>query len=210
MPLATCHISGIFLLSAGIRQTESKYYVEYLSTLALPSYPKLITVSVRKFAPPCEALLPDGSHVFMVAKVALPPGEDGMLDSIFCTPFNPPSESSEDPIAKFSPTHTVFVTGTVCNVNGNGPTRSFTLTTGDYVYNKRRTFDIRFVPFSKSSCDPSLTHMCLSFKYDGTSSRWRNVHLPIVGSFVTATGIFAGVLEDDRPVFDLLDIAMNP
>ena len=208
MPLASCHISGIFSLSGGFRYTEPAYYAEYLSSLEFPVDHKFINVSVRKFTPSSESLLPDNSFVFMVAKAALPAEEDGMLDSIYCTPFNPSSEGSEQPITA-NPTHTAFVTGTVRSVNSDGPIRSFTLTTGEFVRGEARTFDIRFVLSLKpayTSCLLTCAH--ISFKYDGTSNRWKNVRLPVAGSIVTATGTFEDMFgeEDNNPVLNLLDV----
>ena len=146
MPLASCHISGIFSLSDGFRQTDPSYYTEYLSSLEFPVDSKFINVSVRKFTPTSEALLPDNTCVFMVAKAALPAGRDGLLDSIYCTPFNPHTNGSEQAMT-IDPTHTAFVTGTVRSVNVGGPMKSFVLTTGEFVRGEQRTFDIRCVLF---------------------------------------------------------------
>ena len=51
--------------------------------------------------------------------------------------------------------------------------------------------------------------LIISFKYDGTSNRWKNVRLPLTGSIVTATGTFEDVFGDeyDHPVLNLLDIS---
>ena len=69
---------------------------------------------------------------------------NGMLDSIYCTPFN-----LSDGVQSFlppDPTHTAFVTGKVTSVDISEPaTRSFTLTVSEYVRDECCTFDIRSV-----------------------------------------------------------------
>lgn len=146
MPLASCHISGIFALSGGFRQTDPSYYAEYLSSLEFPDDHKFINVTVRKFTPTSEALLPDDSFVYMVAKAALPAEGDGMLDSIYSTSFVPVSDGSDQAVTA-NPMHTAFITGTVRSVNTEGSIRIFTLTTGEFVRGEQRTFDVRFVLF---------------------------------------------------------------
>lgn len=53
--------------------------------------------------------------------------------------------------------------------------------------------------------------MCLylSFEYDGTSNRWKNVRPPVTGSIVTAIGTFKDISNDGGgvPVLNLLDIS---
>ena len=205
MPLPSCHISGIFSLSGGYRRAETSRCAEYLSALESPINHASFNISVRKFAPFSGALLEDNSFVFMVAKAALPAGEDGMLDSVICVPFDSPSER---PIT-FRPTQTAFVTGALREVDRIGPIRIITLTTLEYVHGEQQTFDVRFVLSLIDLSSHSLlilTH--IRFKYDETSIRWRHMQLPHVGCFITATGVFADVSRDDGdfPVFNLLDI----
>jgi len=47
-----------------------------------------------------------------------------------------------------------------------------------------------------------------SFRFDGTSNRWKNVRLPAVGSTVMATGTFQDISDDGRgePILKLLDM----
>lgn len=158
-PLSSCHISGIFSLSEGSRNIEPAYYAQYTSDLdffdekeSLSDEKKSLNVSVRKFTPSSDALYADDSVVFMVAKAALPAGEDAMLDSIYCTPFEPLPEGLElslpegfDPSFPPDPTHTAFVTGTVNRVNNGESTKTFTLNVSEYVRDGRRTFDVRSV-----------------------------------------------------------------
>lgn len=49
----------------------------------------------------------------------------------------------------------------------------------------------------------------ISFKYDVTSNRWKNVRLPTAGSIVAATATFEDVSGDeyDHPLLNLLDIS---
>lgn len=144
MAPSSCLISGVFSLSEGSRNTEPGYYATYLSALDFTDDENFINVSVRKFTASADILYADDSFVFMVAKAALPAGGDGMLDSIHCTPFKSPSEGFElyhPP----EPTHTAFVTGTISGIDNSGSTRSFTLTTSEYVRDERRTFNLRFV-----------------------------------------------------------------
>jgi len=140
-PPSSCHISGIFSLSEGSRNTEPRYYATYLSALEFTDDEKFINVSIRKFTASADILYADNSFIFLVAKAALPAGEDGILDSIYCAPFISPPEGFQPP----SPAHTASVTGTVSSVNTSGSTRSFTLTTSEYVRDERRTFTVRFV-----------------------------------------------------------------
>ena len=143
-PLSSCHILGIFSLSGGSRNTEPTYYVQYLSALEFTDDNKFINVSICKFTPSTDILYADDSFVFMVAKAVLPVGGDGMLDSIYCTPFKSSLATFQSSLPP-EPTHTAFITGTVSSVGSSGPTRSFTLTASEYVRDERRTFDIRFV-----------------------------------------------------------------
>ena len=145
-PLSSRHISGVFSLSEGSRDTDPTYYAQYLSALEFHDDNRFINVSIRKFTPSAEALCPDDSLVFLVAKAALPPGGDGMLDSIYCTPFRP--LEGLDQALPLDPTHIAFVTGVVSDVSdavGYGPNRSFTLTTSEYVRDLRRAFEVRYV-----------------------------------------------------------------
>jgi len=145
-PLSSCLISGIFSLSDGSRDTDLSYYVQYLSAVEFHDETKYINVSIRKFTPSAEALHADGSLVFLVAKAAFPPGDGGMLDSIYCVPFRPIEDL--DQALPVEPTHVAFVTGVVSNVgnvSGSGVNRSFTLTVSEYVRDLRRAFEIRYV-----------------------------------------------------------------
>ena len=205
-PLSSCHISGVFSLSGGSRNAEPTYYAQYLSALEFTDDNKFINVSIRKFTPSADILYADGSFVFMVAKAVLPVGGDGMLDSIYCTPF----KSDPDTFQSFlppEPTHTAFITGTVSSVGSNGSTRSFTLTVSEYVRDERRTFDIRFV--SPVVRFLFLAYLHSSFEYDGTSNRWKNVRPPVTGSTVTATGTFQDISDGGHgePILSLLDIS---
>jgi len=150
-PLSSCHISGVFSLSDGSRDTDPAYYAQYLSALEFHDSDKFINVSIRKFTPSVEALHADGSLVFLVAKAAFPPGDDGMLDSIYCAPFRPIAEDLDQALP-FEPTHIAFVTGVVSDVSdvgssgiSTGVTKSFTLTASEYVRDVRRAFEIRYV-----------------------------------------------------------------
>ena len=140
-PLSSCHISGVFCLSGASRNAEPTYYAQYLSSLEFADDDKFIDVSVCKFTPSTDGLYVDDTFVFMVAKAALPAGEDGMLDSIYCTPFN--LSNGVQSFLPPDPTYTAFVTGKVTSVDISEPaTRSFTLTVSEYVRDERRTFDI--------------------------------------------------------------------
>ena len=133
-PLSSCHISGVFSLSDGSLDTEVTYYAQYLSALEFHDDNWFINVSIRKFTPSAEVLCPDDSMVFLVAKVALPSGGDGMLDPTHCTPFRP--LEGFDRALPLDPTHIAFVTGVVSDVSdtvGYGPNRSFTSNTSEYV-----------------------------------------------------------------------------
>jgi len=158
MAPSSCLIAGVFPLSDGTRTTDPNYYATYLSALEFTgTNGAYINVSVRKYTGPAETVFPDDSFVFMVAKAALPPGEDGMLDPLHCTPFGSPQDGFY-PYYPPEPTHTAFVTGTVSCVSNDGPIRSFTLETSEYVCNERRTFNIRFVSpqiFGFRSCLPT-------------------------------------------------------
>ena len=80
----------------------------------------------------------DHALVFMVAKGALPVGDEGLLDTIHCVPF----ESS--PVEGI--THVAHVAGTVASVSNNDAmTRSFTLSVTEYVRGERRTFQVMYV-----------------------------------------------------------------
>jgi hypothetical protein len=151
-PLSSCHISGIFSLSQGSRNIEPTYYAQYSSTLEFPDDKISFEVSIRKSPPFTDTLYVDDSVVFMVAKAALPARENGLLDSIYCTPFDPLPEGLEsslpegfDPSFPLDSTHTAFVTGTVGRVDNGTRTKSFTLNTSEYVRDEQRAFDVRSV-----------------------------------------------------------------
>ena len=144
MAPASCLISGIFPLSHGSRNTDPSYYATYLSALEFINNDDFINVSVRKYTASTDLLFPDNSFVFMVTKAALPARGDGMLDSIHCTPFLSPSEGFESCYPP-EPTHTAFIIGTISSIDNSGLTRSFTLTTSEYVCNEQCTFNIRYV-----------------------------------------------------------------
>ena len=208
-PSSSCHIAGVFSLSEGSRNTDPSYYTTYLSALDFTDDEKFINVSIRKYTAPADILYADDSFVFMVAKAALPAGADGMLDSIYCTPFVPPPDGLQECLPP-DPVHTAFITGTVTSTGYNsGSVRSFILTASEYVRDERRTFTVRFVFSRTSSSQFSLTGLHPSFEYDGTSSRWKNLRPPVTGSTVMAAGTFRDISEDGNgeAVLNLLDIS---
>ena len=131
-PLLFCHILGVFSLSGGSHNTEPTYYAQYLSALEFTDDNKFINISIHKFTPSADILYADGSFVFMVAKAILPVGGDGMLDSIYCTPFKSSPDTFQSSLPP-KPMYTVFITGTVSSIGSNGSTRPFTLTVSEYV-----------------------------------------------------------------------------
>ena len=143
-PALSFLISGIFFLSDGVRSTNPSYYVNYLSALDFIDTEQFINVSIRKYTPPSKPIQANETVVFLVAKAALPAGEDSMLDTIHCTPFPLPWEDFKDCLPLI-PTHTTIVTGTLGAVNNNGPIHSFTVNTSEYVRDERRGFTIQFV-----------------------------------------------------------------
>jgi hypothetical protein len=138
-PPSSFVISGIFSLSEGIRNTEQRHYVDYLSAIDFIDPDDFLNVSVRKYTTLAEPLHEDHALVFMVAKGALPVADsEGMLDTIYCAPF----ESS--PVDNV--THVAHVAGIVTSVSNNDTmTRSFTLSVTEYVRGERRTFPVMFV-----------------------------------------------------------------
>ncbi|KAF9791127.1 hypothetical protein BJ322DRAFT_1104791 [Thelephora terrestris] len=119
-PASSFLLSGIFCLSDGSRMTNPSYYTEYLSTLDLINSDPPINVSIRKYAPHSEALYPDGTIVFLVAKAALPGNEDGMLDVVHCTPFQSSWEEFRKSLPS-GPVHTASVIGTISAISDIGP-----------------------------------------------------------------------------------------
>jgi hypothetical protein len=211
-PLSSCHIAGVFSLSDGSRDTDPAYYAQYLSAIEFYDDNRYINVSIRKFTPSMEGLYADDSLVFLVAKAAFPPGDEGMLDSIYCVPFRP--FQGLDQALPVEPTHIAFVTGVVSDVSdatSHEATRFFTLTTSEYVRDVRRAFEVRYVSLlTLDFCFFSASHrVYLSFEYDGASNRWKNVRPPVVGSVVTATGSFYDISGgvNGIAVLRLLDIS---
>ena len=143
-PASSFLISGIFFLSDGSRSTNPPYYAQYLSALDFLNPDRFINVSIRKYTPPSEPLYAEETVVFLVAKAALPAGEDGMLDTIHCTPFQSSWESFQESLPP-GPTHTASVTGTIGAVSNVGAIRSFTVNASEYVRDERRGFTIRSV-----------------------------------------------------------------
>lgn len=167
MAPSSCLISGVFPLSGGSRNTDPSYYATYLSALEFTNGEDFINVSIHKYTASTDILFTDDSFIFMVAKAALPAGEEGMLDSIHCTPFISPSGGFELCYPP-EPTHTVFITGTMSSADNSGPIQSFTLTALEYVRNEQCTFNVRYIPSRVSPCFLLLTSSCSSFKFDGT------------------------------------------
>ena len=211
-PLSSCHISGVFSLSDGSRDTDLAAYAQYLAAIEFHDDNRYINVSIRMFTPSMEALYADNSLVFLVAKVVFLPRDEGMLDSIYCTPFRPLKGLNQG--LPLEPTQIAFVTGVVSDVSNatsHEATRSFTLTTSEYVRDVRHAFEVWYVSLlTLNFCFISASHrLYLSFEYDGASNRWKNVHRPGVGSVVTATSSFYNISGggDGIPVLRLLDIS---
>ena len=143
-PASSFLISGIFLLSDGSRSTNPPYYAQYLSALDFLDPEPFINISIRKYTPPSEPLCTEDTVVFLVAKAALPAGEDGMLDTIHCTPFQSSWENFQGSLPS-GPTHTASVAGTIGAISNVGVTRSFMVNASEYVRDERRGFTIRSV-----------------------------------------------------------------
>jgi len=176
-PASSFLISGIFFLSDGAQSTNPAYYTSYLSALDfVDTDEQFINCSVRKYTPPSEPLLEDGTMVFLLAKAALPAGENAMLDAIHCTPFQLSWEDIKEYIPAI-PTHTASVVGTIGVVTNVGSTRSFTVHASEYVRDERRGFTIQFV-FLKTFPMTSYLRSPFRFQYEAESGRWKNLHLP--------------------------------
>ena len=99
-----------------------------------------------------DPIYEEGSLIFIVAKAALFTGEDSLLDTIHCAPFDPSVETLPGDLC-----HTAFVAGTVSVVDDSVPARrSFTLAVSEYVRDERRAFHVRFV-FHPAFHSSSLT-----------------------------------------------------
>jgi len=147
--------------------------------------------------------------VFLLAKAALPAGENAMLDAIHCTPFQLSWEDIKEYIPAI-PTHTASVVGTIGVVTNVGSTRSFTVHASEYVRDERRGFTVQFV-FLKTFPMISYLRSPFRFQYEAESGRWKNLHLPPTGSTVIATGAFKSIGDEDRsePIFTLLDLGFG-
>ena len=164
-PPSSFVISGIFSLSEGIRSTEQRHYVDYLSAIDFVDPNDFLNVSVRKYTALAEPLHEDHALVFMVTKGALPVADsEGMLDTIYCAPFE---SSSVD-----NTTHVAHVAGTVTSVSNNDmTTRSFTLSVTEYVRGERRTFPVMFVCALIPNLIPfPLIRQASRIQYEGTSN----------------------------------------
>ena len=208
-PASSFLISGIFFLSEGARSTSPSYYVNYLSALDFINSKQFINISIRKYTPPSEPIQPNETIVFLVAKAALPAGEEGMLDAVHCTPFQLSWEDFKDCLPLI-PTHTTSAVGTIGPVHTNtGSTRSFTINVSEYVRDKCRGFTVRFV-FQNFCRYPLLTALRSRFEYETESGRWKNLRLPPTGSTIIATGAFKGRDEDcGEPILVLLDVSFS-
>ena len=203
-PLTSCLVSGIFAIEGGRRETEKPFYATYLSTLDFVDPENFLDVSVCNYSLLTEGLYADGSLVFMVAKAAFLPESNGMLESVYCVPFD---DSMSDDYLPFSTTKVASVTGAVTSVNNGMPNQSFALSVTAYVCGDQ-SFHIRFVMQVIFDTSLSLTYHS-SFEYDGTSKRWRNTRLPLVGSMVVAIGTFKRVSREGC-ILELLDITFGP
>ena len=201
-PPSSFVISGIFSLSEGIRSTEQRHYVDYLSAIDFVDPDDFLNVSVCKYTTLAEPLHEDHTLVFMVAKGALPVADsEGMLDTIYCAPFE---SSSVDTI-----THVAHVAGTVTSVSNNDmTTRSFTLSVTEYVRGERRTFPVMFVCALIHLIPFPLIRQASRIQYEGTSNRWRNTPVPSVGSAIIASGTFKAISEGICTL-NLLDISFG-
>jgi len=209
-PASSFLISGVFFLSDGTRSVNPSYYTHYLSALDFLDADHFINISIRKYTPPSEPPYADETIVFLVAKAALPAGEDGMLDVIHCAPFQLSWDNFKDCLPPI-PTHTASVTGTISATNNLGSTRSFTISVSEYVRDERRGFTVQSVFPWTSGIGLSLIGLTFRFQYEGGSARWKNLHLPPTGSTVIATGAFKGVADDGRgePILALLDVSFG-
>jgi len=120
------------------------YYTQYLSTLDFLNPDQFINVLIHKYTPPSEPLYAEETVVFLVAKAALAAGEDGMLDTIHCTPFQSSWENFQGSLPP-GPTHVASVTGTIGAVSNVRATRSFTVNASKYVRDEHRGFSIQYV-----------------------------------------------------------------
>ncbi|KAF9645223.1 hypothetical protein BDM02DRAFT_3189904 [Thelephora ganbajun] len=190
-PASSFLISGIFFLSDGTRAANPSYYTHYLSALDFVDTDQFINISIQKYTPPSEPLYVDETIVFLVAKAVLLPGEDSMLDTIHCTPFQLPWEDFKSCLPSI-PTHTALVTGTISTINNVGSTHSFTVNVFEYVCDERCRFTIRF-------------------QFEADSGRWKNLCLPPTGSTIIATGAFKGTADDgcSEPILTLLDVSFG-
>ena len=149
-PPSSCIISGVFSLFDGSRDSNTRYHASYFSPLDSTDTSTPINVSIRKYTALADPIYQEGSLAFIVAKAALITGEDILLDSIHCAPFDPSVEALPADLSQ-----TAFVAGTVSAVDDSMPARrSFTLAVSEYVRDERRAFHVRFVfetPFYPSS-----------------------------------------------------------
>ena len=140
-PPSSFLISGIFALSEGDRHPDQRHYTNYLSSIDFIDPNDFLNVSVRKYTPLAESLYEDQTLVFVVAKAMLSTDEDGMLDVIYCVPF----ESLPVNHLPHTPTHVAYAAGVVTSVDSGVATRTFTLSVSEYVRNDRRNFSIKYV-----------------------------------------------------------------
>jgi len=209
-PASSFLISGIFFLSDGSRSTNPPYYAQYLSALDFLNPDQFIDVSIRKYTPPSEPLYAEETVVFLVAKAALPAGEEGMLDVIHCTPFQSSWENFKGSLP-LGATHTASITGTIGAVSNVGATRSFVINASEYVRDERRGFTIRHVFPCLYWLSSILIGSNLRFQFEADSGRWKNLRLPPTGSTVIATGAFKDIADDGHgePILTLLDMSFG-
>jgi len=140
-PPSSCIISGVFSLFDGSRDSNTRYHATYFSPLDSTDTSTPANVSIRKYTALVDPIYEEGSLVFLIGKAALFTGEDVLLDSIHCAPFDPSVETLPGDL-----THTAFIAGVVSAVDDSVPAcRSFTLAVSEYVCDERRAFHVWFV-----------------------------------------------------------------
>ena len=146
IPFSSCIVTGVFYLTSPKRGGNC---ATYLSAIDFPSNTEdcAINIAIKKYTHTSQPLFVNGTFVFLVAKAFLPPGEEGTLDALVCTSFQPSEEGGFQQSYSANPAHTAIVTGKV--VEGDSKGRSFTLSATEYVQGLRRTFSVRYVTFTQ-------------------------------------------------------------
>ena len=179
-----------FLKPGTTSKTYHCYYSTSLQTPTGDSYPAVI----RVYSPFGDAILPDDTVVFLIAKAFLPPNDTVLLEAseMVTVPSDPSAEGYENSV----PDRTVpfFISlgmvPSAVQILNNMKSKAFAVVSSDYMCDSMKQSTVLYVfhPVFLPT-DAELLHSCV---YDGSRAQWNRTPTPSVNSVVQYMGTFQG------------------